>query len=361
MIKNCTIDDLPEVIKIHNEIYFPKERRVSQGLLDYYKTVFFQTPWHNDDISSLVFRNKHDEIIGFAGVIARQMHYRGKIINVAVPHRLMVSPSRGEAFAAPRLIRHVLSGPQDLSLADSANDGGRKVWEGAGGKIAVLYSMDWIRPIQPFAYGAVLFSQKMNRFGLKSLTRVGQLVDALGPAGFLNKNISEGEFTTHEAGDDQTFDCMTKLSKGYELSPRYGRKDWKWLIRFQRNNEHRGSFKSFVVSANKNRTIGAFAFYVKNNKQGEVMFLLAHQKARNQVFRCLLNEARKQDLVSLSGKMDPQFFDCYTKNRCLLIHNHNWGAFHTKNEELANSIYRGEAFISNMEGEMWLRSPYDKL
>ena len=64
----------------------------------------------------------------------------------------MVDPACKDGAAALGLLEKFLSGPQDISIADEANDTARMVWQGLGGQTAYLYSMRWTRPLRPFAY-----------------------------------------------------------------------------------------------------------------------------------------------------------------------------------------------------------------
>src|SRR5206468_12935959 len=51
-----------------------------------------------------------------------------------------------------QLVKAALSGPQDLFLADGANDQARRVWQTIGGTVPLLYNLHWTRPLRPARY-----------------------------------------------------------------------------------------------------------------------------------------------------------------------------------------------------------------
>jgi hypothetical protein len=76
------------------------------------------------------------------------MLMNGRAVQVAVGTQFMVEPnSRGSVGI--RLLKKCFSGPQDLFIADEANDYSRQIWEGLGGATALLYSLRWTRILRP--------------------------------------------------------------------------------------------------------------------------------------------------------------------------------------------------------------------
>jgi len=123
----------------------------------YFEEVFLKQPWQGFDLPSLVCATGKDGVVGFLGVLPRKMRWQDRTILVAVSTHFMVRPDH-RGFAGVELMRRMLSGTQDLSLTDTANDISRSMWECLGGQTALAYSLFWTRPLRPAAY----FLQKMN-------------------------------------------------------------------------------------------------------------------------------------------------------------------------------------------------------
>ncbi len=355
----CTEDDVPAIAEMHSKIKFKNEVPNSEGLRDYYRKIFFHNPWHDKNFSSFVYRNS-GKVIGFIGVIPRQMYFRGETIKVAVSHRLMVCPHSGHPFAAAQLIRKFLSGPQDLSLSDGANNMGRKFWEGMGGSTSMIYSMNWIRPLKPCSYAINVLSQQNGRkTAALMLKPAASIFDSLGAAKLIEPVFSS-ECTSVETDDRTLLDCFFEFSKYYTLNSEYEYEKWKWLMDFLRSNQHRGSFKAFAVYKGAKELIGAYACYQSKKRINEVILLLARRDSRNKVLQHMLSEAKKDNVMCLWGRVEPKFIDSLGSNRCLFKQG-SWALIHTKRPEIIETINSGEAFLTALEGELWLRSPNDIL
>jgi hypothetical protein len=355
----CTEEDVSAVAELHSKVKFVYDVPDSAGLREYYRSVFFHNPWHDDKFPSFVCRIG-GKVIGFIGVVSRQMRFKGELITVAVSHRLMVDPDGGCPLAASQLVRRFLSGPQDLSFSDGANDMGRKFCEGMGGSTSLIYSMNWIRPLQPCSYAIHILSKQKEKATVSAiLSPVARLVDMLGAAALVKPSLLS-DHTSIEADDDMLLSCVSEFSKSYMLCPEYNRDSWKWLMQFLRSNTNRGLFRAFAVYKGAKELVGAYAYYLNTRRIGEVILLLAREDSRGQVLRHLLAEARKKNAVCLWGRMEPRLLNCFGDNKCLFKRG-SWALINTKRPEIADVINRGDAYLTALEGELWLRSPSDRL
>ncbi|MCK4627473.1 MAG: hypothetical protein KAT56_00645 [Sedimentisphaerales bacterium] len=360
-IDRCVEEDIPQIAEIHAELFF-RHGKSSKGLRSYYRDMFFHNPWYDSKLSPLVYRSKEGKVIGCIGVIPRTMNMMGRKVRVAVAHRLMVDPGSHSPLAALKLVRAFLSGPQDLSISDGANNLGRKFWEGMGGRTAYLYSMNWICPLRPCCYVNSLLREKK---------RLGSIAYILKPACLLADSISA--HSKHnpfrhtppdtfgvEADAETLLSCIAEFSKGYSLCPEYDLVNFKWLLDFLRQNTHRGKLKGFAVRNKKNALIGAFLYYLNSKNFAEVMLLAARDNEKDAVLKHLLYHAWQQGAVALFGRLEPKFLESLYDNNCF-IKRGSWALVHSRDTELVNIINRGDAFITALDGELWLRSPKDIL
>src|SRR5437016_2379146 len=117
----------------------------------YFERIFFQNPWVDADLPSLVYEDETGRVGGFVGVVPRRMLFRGEPIRVAVTTQLMVAPRYGGQVGR-RLMSRLLAGPQELSITDDANDAARRLWESLGGECSPIYGLRWTRPLRPCCY-----------------------------------------------------------------------------------------------------------------------------------------------------------------------------------------------------------------
>ncbi|HLJ72973.1 MAG TPA: hypothetical protein VKU62_00205, partial [Thermoanaerobaculia bacterium] len=112
------------------------------------KQVFFEQPWRDDSLPSLIYEDASGRVIGCLGRMPRQMNFRGRTVRVAVGHHFIVERSRRGTAASVELGRHLLGGEQDLALA-GGNEFSRRIWEFLGGSVSLLYSFNWTRILRP--------------------------------------------------------------------------------------------------------------------------------------------------------------------------------------------------------------------
>src|SRR5439155_8853483 len=122
---------------------------VESAYRTYFTDIFLSHPWYDAALPSLVYEHDDGRVLGFLGVVPRRMWLGDRPVRAAVGSQFIVEPSRRSTLAAVKLLKAFLSGPQDLPIADEANDVSRKLWERLGGAAALLYSMYWLRPLRP--------------------------------------------------------------------------------------------------------------------------------------------------------------------------------------------------------------------
>ena len=128
-IRPCTDNDFAQVTRLFQQA-FPKNLKLfGNDLENHFEKIYLNNPWADDKYQSLVFE-RNGEVDGFIGIIPRKMRFRGRPITAAVSSMLMVKPDASgnrNPLTGISLMRRFLSGPQDLSLTDTANDTTRPI------------------------------------------------------------------------------------------------------------------------------------------------------------------------------------------------------------------------------------------
>src|SRR6266705_254021 len=98
------------------------------------------------------------------------MLLEGQSITMAVSEHFMGYLERRAPLASRELLRTFLSGPQEISMANAANDISRKLWERLGGTTSTCHSIYWRRLLRPVR---AVVEVAATRFpGLKPITWV---------------------------------------------------------------------------------------------------------------------------------------------------------------------------------------------
>src|SRR5262245_5201439 len=200
-------NDIPQVVKLFQQVFFNNGQTapLSSNLDAYFEEMFFHTPWtergtergtereiergtekgteerNEEEIQSLVYEAGDGAIIGFIGIIPRRMLLNGRPIRTATSMHFMVEPGSRSTLAGVQLLKTFFSGPQELSLTDSAGAVGRKIWEGLVGATALAYSINWTSLLRPSRYVLRLLARKnrLLRIFARLLRPLCPIVDAI--------------------------------------------------------------------------------------------------------------------------------------------------------------------------------------
>jgi len=147
MIRQAERDDIPAIVEMHLRIFGPPRGASATDDLDY-EAIFFDSPWYDPEIRSLMFESD-GHIVGFMGIAARPMEFQDRQIKVAIPTRFMVDAEKGGALVAVQLLKTLAAGPQEAAINDGSNEVMREVWLKSGAELMVANSMQWVRSLQP--------------------------------------------------------------------------------------------------------------------------------------------------------------------------------------------------------------------
>ncbi|MCY2954884.1 MAG: hypothetical protein NTU53_23380 [Planctomycetota bacterium] len=330
--------------------------------MDYYKQVLFNNPWRDDDLPSLVYRTSDGSVSGFLGVIPRLMYHRERRIRVAVAHRLMVASGSQASYVAASLVRRFLSGRQDLSISDGANDAGKRIFEAAGAVTSLLYSLNWIRPLRFCRYGMHLLAKKW-----RPALIAAAVAPACGPLDWALSRFLNGSFMQKDPqgivsliDDDSLLDCIDRFSKRRSLRPLYDCTTLRWMLNKLRANRERGDLRGFVIKSQDGTPMGSCLYYVRPDRSAEVLQLAAAGTSTIDIFGHLLRQAFNDGCVCLFGRLQPELAEYLWRHNCILKRG-SWALVHAADREIINSIMCGDAFLSGLEAELWLDSPMNSL
>jgi len=356
--------DVPAAAALFARVY-PEHRWSSQAACEaYFREMLFDNPWRDLQLPSWV-AEEGGSISGFCAVMPRRMLFRGRPIRVAVGCQFMVDPGKHHKLAraalpvtALQLAKAYMSGPQDLTLADGANDEARRIWVGIGGTAPLLYSLHWTRPLRPARY---LLSLLQGRAAIPpALALAARPLSTLADAAASRLRPNRFLWEETELSED-TLDSATMLAHmpdflcGYALQPVYDARSLAWLLEQAARKTHQGKLRARAVWDSGRRLIGWYLYYLQPGGVSEVLQIAAPNGTFDRVLKRLLADAWRHGAAAVRGRLDPRYVQELSNRHCWLRTDSTWTLVHSRHPEIMAAIQQGDAFLSRLEGEWWLQ------
>ena len=131
MIRQLEHRDLDQLPTLHAAVWGTKDQSVDElqvAYHDLFPDLYIDHPWKDPKVHSLVHVEDGGRISGLIGVMTRAMKFDGTPIQTAISSNLCVDPQSRSQLVGVQLLKQLLNGPQDLSLADMANAATVKIW-----------------------------------------------------------------------------------------------------------------------------------------------------------------------------------------------------------------------------------------
>jgi hypothetical protein len=310
--------------------------------------MLFHNPWHDADLPSWVA--VHGETIaGFAGVLPRRMQYDERPVRVAVGCQFMVDPQRRHSLAALELLKRFFGGPQEISIADGANEASRALWVAAGGCSSPLHNLHWVRLLRP-AQGALQLAPRRLR-GFSALAApFAALADACLP-----RRRTPGTPWREEELDAAGLAAALHEHRGvFALRPQYDEASADWLLRQARAKQRHGLLQGCALRERGGRVAGWFLYYLSSGMSQVVQLGARHDRVPA-VLDSLFEHARTRGAVAIQGRLEPHMASGLQGKSCLLQTRGTRTLLHAHRAPVLLPFYRGDAFFSRLDGEWWTR------
>jgi hypothetical protein len=351
-------EDIPDVAKLWLRVFRSYDGAAPAALNDYFEDIFFDSPWQERKLPSLVYEDDASGPVAFLGVMPRKMIFHNQPVTVAVATQLAEDERARSAYAAVRLVKSYFSGPQDLSYSDGANESSERLWRASGGNVALLYSFNWTRVLRPAQYARVLLERRKSSVPFARLLPPTSLAfDALVLRSRLSaywKPESVHTGPVEEPGDETLLSCVRQFSADCALRPEYDLEAFHWLLARAAEKRMYGKLRKRLVRENNGDIAGWYIYYVEPGRVSEVLQFGGRPKSISKVLNDLIADAWNQGAAAVSGEMEPRYVKELGKERCHFVWTGGVLA-QSSNPAILQAVQLGDAFLSRLEGEWWAR------
>jgi hypothetical protein len=347
--------DLLQVANLYEHVARSGSWDAPTGLVGYFEETFFDYPWADPEIPSLVYADD-GKISGFLGSNVRRFVFDDSPIRLAISGQLVTDPAVRKQAAGAFLLKRFLEGPQDLTITDTASDEARRIWEGLGGETMHIGSIGWARVFSPLRS---VWDYKTRSGGGRLTPVVRPVFAAVDAAGSLvarrafkaDAPAGSTEVLTAEAMGEH----LEAVARPYRLRPSYDdREGTTWLLEQIARVAPRGELIGRLVRAADGRVQGWFVYY---HRPGGIAQTLAVAGAGNDVgdvVDALLADARERGAVAVQGRVEPHLLERLSERRCLFHKSGYLPLIHSPRPELLHAIHSGRALLTRLAGEWWM-------
>jgi len=354
-ITPLTINDIEEIALL-SQVYFPGSKKISLNTLK--KTIeqlYFTDEVLNSNSSSLVSRSVDGSVNGFLGVITNSFRYKERLIKVANCHHLMATEQARTKLVPMRILQKFLSGPQDLSFADNSSDSTRLLWKRLGGEPAIGESIFYKVPLKPVSFALRPFLKGLKKPVRKMAALFAKGTDSV--AGKIRLPMfyrSKLDVELTPLDSQRLLEALDKISSKYFLFPHYDDSKIEHLFHLLSNEKRYGTLHKYAIVDGIDGITGWFIYYSLNGGVCEVIQAVAVPGKETVLFDALTWHAYMQGGIELSGRLMASQIQTHFTTKAVCMPARMWTLFHTTDTDLMHDIQTGKAFLTRLEGDLWL-------
>lgn len=359
VVRELRVEDLPAVASLFVRTFRRKSRAAapSGDLIDHLKQIYFDNPWFDPDICSKVFVDDAGSVQGFIGVNVQRMVLADRPIRAAFAGSLVVADPARYPLAGARLLRSFLSGPQDLSVTETANATAMGMWQKLAIPVETDYSLNWFRVMRP---ASALVSILERR---SSLARLLLPLAKLADAGFgaltghalrpiADKSPKRLQFTQT---DRETFnEAALVLSQRYRLRPDWDRPTLDWFSRQAASKRNFGTPCYRLGRDAKGNLVAAYAYFRQPHDLAWMLQSFVEKERAGDLIDDMMVDAYEFGCSAIRGTAQPWLNNALV-TRKTLFYSRVFFLADARDKSLLEPIRAGEALVSGLAGESWMR------
>jgi len=361
MIRRMNIDDLRQLPRLHADgtESDTQRERANLALTHLFRRLYFESPWTDPDVGSLVSSDSDGHINGMMGVVARRVRLGDRILRMAVCSELYVEPKSRPRMVGIQLVRQFLKGAQDLSFTDISNAKSRMIWQRLGGYAVALYNVNWLRILRPASFCPALLESRgpFGRFLSVAFKPAANAIDGLlartskNPLHAIHPLLLQSEsLTTSIVADD-----FQRFMSDDILCPVYDADCLAWIFsRLDYLSRDAGPSYQTAVTDGRGNVLGWYIYQVRRGGIGRVAQLVASEATIQDVLRHLFSHASERGAAALLGRLQPCYLQALIDSGCLLRPRGSYTLVHSRDEALIDLFQQNRVFLTLLEGESCL-------
>lgn len=354
-------DDAPAVAEMFLRILRHESSADGGAALAVYLDDLFCGPYGCDgEIVSRVHVTEDGRLNGFIGVLPQVMELDGEHLRAAICTTWMVDDHEADPFAGARLLKAVLSGPQDLSFSETSNDLSTAMWRRMGAHVLASYSLEYLRVIHPASFVTRMAARRFGLLG--AFTPLARLADRAAGAGadglswarYRPRPGKADALVEVTPDEDELVRAIQEMVLHHPLHPCWSSEQLARMLVHARVKVKHGARVQRIMRTRGGKLAGLFVYYGDRGGIGRVMQVMAAPGMEGLVLERLLANAHAHGLAAIRGRTQPALLDAMLDRKFAFMHASST-VFHSSRSELADAATQGRAFLNGLSGESWTR------
>jgi predicted N-acetyltransferase YhbS len=320
----------------------------------YFEQTFFDSPWSDPELPSLVYEDSTGHVVGFIGLHGRNVEFEKRRLRLAAVGPLLVAPDARGGAAGFELVKVLFRGPQDLAYTGSANVIGRRIWEALGARPVPLNCMTWTYVLRP----ATLTVSRLVRKGPRSLglsLPLGRAVDAATHRFVRARQAHSADVSTEPLTTTAMLDLWPTTANAFRLRPDYDDAYLTWRLEGLREWSPLGAFIHRLVRV-RGRTVGWYMYYARRDAISEVLQVSAEPRHVRATLDELFRDALVHGSAAVRGRLEAHLYAPLTARRCIFRPGEGT-LVRGLDPEPVRAILAGEALLTRFDDE-WSFTPH---
>jgi hypothetical protein len=355
IIRAFRADDLDAVARLHESV-FPLDSGPAplDDYRHYLRATFLVGPRSDSDFTSIVSEESDGALSGFLGVVPVKMVFKERPIWATVCTQFCVDPRR-RGMTGLKLIRHHLSGRQELSITDEANAKTMRLWSWAGGEAVTSCSLHFVRPLRPARFALAYVSRRPALARLARRMRFSaRVIDAVLARMPRIPVRPPPPSTRGESLDALTMaHALAEITRERTVRPAYEPDVLRWYL--ARAAAPDGDISRVLVRDANGKLLGWYIYRCEDDGTARLLQLAAGPAGARDVLDHLLHDAWRSGALALGGRLDPALAQACSDRHCLFSRRGPWMVVHARDAALRHAFHRGDALFSSLDGEYCVR------
>lgn len=350
--------DVRSIAALHRKSFGEASHLPRRALEEYLLEVLFRGPWQDEERSSLVYETEQGRLAGFLGLFDRPMRLNGRRLRATVSTQLVADPDVDRPQIPFQLMSAALDSDSDMVFTDAASHLSREIWVASGGETVLSLGGYWVRPLRPVSWLTDFVGRRSG--WLSGAARAARPLSGVldSAARQLRPDVfGDADISLRASSLTPEIMCreLPRLLGDHALVPEYDLDSLEWHFRRLEEKREVGDISAVHLYDESGETVGWHLYYPSEDGAAEVVQVASLPSRRDQVLRHLFGHARERGAIALRGRVNARMLDSYVRNHCLFYYEGPWTMMSSDDPEVRAAVHSGDAWLSRLEGEWWMR------